>query len=119
MHAVGEEGHCDECGMTSQLFEVQFTDGGSMWLGSSCVKKYTQATSRDRERFTPSACSDLSPFEKIANECDVEECYEIMRDCEEDSDEFMRGPVRNVYAKRLECLEARQREIDHYEEMYD
>ena len=62
---------------------------------------------------------DLSTFREIAGGCTEEECLEIMDDCLESDHPVMRGPVRDIYAQRLDRLRRTEREVEHYEEIFD
>lgn len=61
----------------------------------------------------------LQPFREIAANCTESECHEIMADCMDSDSPVMRGPVRDLYAKRLESLRKLEVEIAHYEAIYD
>lgn len=40
VHKTDKKGECEECGRYGTLWEVQTQDGGSIHVGSTCVKKY-------------------------------------------------------------------------------
>ena len=60
----------------------------------------------------------LNIFRGIAAQCTEDECLEIIADCLDSSDPFMRGSVCDLYRNRLKQLQNLESEIEHYESVY-
>ena len=53
----------------------------------------------------------LAAFRRIAARCSAQECREILQDCRDKA-------VRQIYQQRLDQLEARQAEVEHWEQRF-